>query len=219
MDLNYSTTNLFPTIIHQFDVNDFDEIKDDLIKYAYILKHNDKGRVISNRGGWQSTSFPIENEDDILQSFIAKCLGKFPTIHQAIDLNVDAWININPPGAFNVKHNHPESDLAGVLWIKCPENCGDILFDSPNDFQSFNEIESYDEDFKNENNFHHNYYFHPVEGRILVFPAWLEHLVKENKSLSDRISVSFNIRLNRSKEYYEYYRLFKIAEDNAKNTV
>ena len=25
MDLNYSTTNLFPTIIHQFDVNDFDE--------------------------------------------------------------------------------------------------------------------------------------------------------------------------------------------------
>ena len=45
MDLNYSTTNLFPTIIHQFDVNDFDEIKDDLIKYAYILKHNDVLRL------------------------------------------------------------------------------------------------------------------------------------------------------------------------------
>ena len=47
MDLNYSTTNLFPTIIHQFDVNDFDEIKDDLIKYAYIKRHNDAGHIIS----------------------------------------------------------------------------------------------------------------------------------------------------------------------------
>ena len=217
MDLNYSTTNLFPTIIHQFDVNDFNEIKDDLIKYAYNLRHNDtKGHVISNRGGWQSTSFIIENEDDILQSFIAKCLGKFPTIHQAIDLNVDAWININPPGAYNVKHNHPSSDLAGVLWIKCPENCGDILFEAPNDFQTYKEIESYNDKFKYENKFHHGYYFPPIEGRILVFPAHLVHLVKENKSLSDRISVSFNIRLNRSKEYD---KLIQITEDYAKNRI
>ena len=217
MDLNYSTTNLFPTIIHQFDVNDFDEIKDDLIKYSYILRHNDtKGHVISNRGGWQSTSFVIENEDDILQSFIVKCLGKFPTIHQAIDLNVDAWININPPGAYNVKHNHPSSDLAGVLWIKCPENCGDILFEAPNDFQTYKEIESYNDKFKYENKFNHSYYFPPIEGRILVFPAHLVHLVKENKSLSDRISVSFNIRLNRSEEYD---RLIQITEDYAKNRI
>ena len=35
-----------------------------------------------------------------------------------------------------------------------------------------------------------------IEGKILVFPAHLNHLVQENKSNEDRISVSFNIRLN-----------------------
>ena len=52
--------------------------------------------------------------------------GYFP-----INFEVDAWININKKGDFNEKHNHPNCHLAGVLWIKCPENCGDISFDSP----------------------------------------------------------------------------------------
>ena len=195
MDLNYSTTNLFPTIIHQFDVNDFDEIKDDLIKYAYIKRHNDAGHIISNRGGWQSTSFPIENEDDVLQSFIAKCLGKFPTIHQAIDLNVDAWININPPGAFNVKHNHPASDLAGVLWIKAPENSGHIIFTSPYEFMSYREIHSYTDDFKEDMKYYDTYTYPPREGAMILFPSHLQHKVGMNQSSEDRISISFNISI------------------------
>ena len=32
MDLNYNIINLFPVPIHQFDVNGFSEIKDELIK-------------------------------------------------------------------------------------------------------------------------------------------------------------------------------------------
>ena len=116
-------------------------------------------------------------------------------IHQAIDLNVDAWININPPGAFNVKHNHPASDLAGVLWIKAPKNSGKIVFDSPNNHSSYHEIESYSEEFKYSSNIYQTFYFIPTEGTILIFPSYLRHLVEENKSEEDRISVSFNIQL------------------------
>ena len=87
-------------------------------------------------------------------------------------------------------------DLAGVLWLKCPKNCGEIIFDPPTGFQSYNEINSYIDDFKNQNNLYHSYYFNPTEGRIIVFPAHLNHRVQENKSNEDRISVSFNIRLN-----------------------
>tara|TARA_B100001778_G_scaffold295638_1_gene268004 strand:+ start:56 stop:724 length:669 start_codon:yes stop_codon:yes gene_type:complete len=217
VDLNYSTINLFPVPIHIFDVNGFNEIKNQLIDYAYDLKKkNSKGVVISNRGGWQSTSFAFKNKDDILQSFIAKCLGKFPAIHQAIDLNVDAWININPPGAYNVKHSHAGNDLSGVLWIKCSENCGNIEFDNPSAFQTYREIDSYADDFKERNNIYPAYYFPPTEGRTLVFPSYLQHKVEENQSDEDRISVSFNIRLNRSKEYD---RLIQIAKDHVKNTV
>ena len=46
MDLNYSIENIFPVPIHIFDVNGFDEIKNELIDYAYNLKEKDEGVTI-----------------------------------------------------------------------------------------------------------------------------------------------------------------------------
>ena len=33
----------------------------------------------------------------------------------------------------------------------------------------------------------------PEEGRMYVFPRWLEHGVEINKSAKDRVSISFNV--------------------------
>ena len=196
MDLNYKTVNLFPVPVHQFDVNGFSEIKDKLIDYAYDCKKKDsKGVSISNRGGWQSEGFEIINEDDILQLFLINCLSNFPFIKESVKLRGYAWININKPGDYNINHVHPTNHLSGVLWIKTPKNCGYIIFDSPYEFQAYQEIESYSNEFKDSFNIDHNYYFNPTEGRMIVFPAHLSHHVQENKSSEDRISVSFNIRL------------------------
>ena len=196
MDLNYKTVNLFPVPVHQFDVNGFSEIKDKLIDYAYDCKKKDsKGVSISNRGGWQSEGFEIINEDDILQLFLINCLSNFPFIKESVKLRGYAWININKPGDYNINHVHPTNHLSGVLWIKTPKNCGDIIFDSPYEFQAYQEIESYSNEFKDSFKIDHNYYYNPTEGRMIVFPAHLSHHVQENKSSEDRISVSFNIRL------------------------
>ena len=196
MDLNYKTVNLFPVPVHQFDVNGFSEIQDELIDYAYDCKKKDsKGVSISNRGGWQSQGFEIINEDDILQLFLINCLSNFPFIKESVKLRGYAWININKPGDYNINHVHPTNHLSGVLWIKTPKNCGDIIFDSPYEFQAYQEIESYSNEFKDSFNIDHNYYFNPTAGRMIVFPAHLSHHVQENKSSEDRISVSFNIRL------------------------
>jgi len=197
VDLSYKNINLFPVPIHQFDVNGFSEIQNELIDYAYDLKNKEpEGVIISNQGGWQSSDFSVNNEYDPLHSFLINCLAGFPVIQESFNIKIDAWVNINKPGDCNIKHNHPGSDLAGVLWIKCSKNCGVIEFDSPSLFQSHTQISSYTEDFKNQNNLFHSYYFNPTEGRILVFPAHLDHHVQKNKSTEDRISVSFNIRLS-----------------------
>ena len=197
MDLNYKTNLIFPTPIHQFDVNGFSEIKDELIDYAYDYKKKDpKGVSLSNRGGWQSEGFEIINEDDVLQLFLINCLSNFPPIKKSVELRGYAWININKPGDYNIKHVHPTNNLSGVLWIKCLENSGDIVFDSPNNFESFLENKSYNDDFKKSNFIDDSYHCYPTEGRIIVFPSHLEHHVQENKSNEDRISVSFNIRLS-----------------------
>ena len=197
MDLNYKTVNIFPVPVHQFDVNGFSEIQDELIDYVYKMREKDPvGHTISNRRGWQSSCFSLDNEDDILQNFLTNCLSEFPPIEKSIKLFVSAWININPPEAFNLKHNHPTSDLSGVLWIKSQKDCGNIIFESPLSFATHQEIDSYTEDFKKNNNYFHNFSFNPVAGRILVFPSHLEHHVDFNQSQEDRISVSFNIRLS-----------------------
>ena len=197
MDLNYKTVNIFPVPVHQFDVNGFSEIKDELIDYAYDYKKKDpKGVSLSNRGGWQSEGFEIINEDDVLQLFLINCLSNFPPIKKSVELRGYAWININKPGDYNIKHVHPTNNLSGVLWIKCLENSGDIVFDSPNNFESFLENKSYIDDFKKSYFIDDSYHCYPTEGRIIVFPSHLEHHVQENKSNEDRISVSFNIRLS-----------------------
>ena len=198
MNLSYSNINLFPSVIHQFDVNGFNEIQDELIDFVYNMREKDPvGHTISNRRGWQSSCFSIDNEDVVLRKFLTNCLAEFPPIKKSVRLFVSAWVNINPPEAFNMKHNHPTSDLSGVLWIKSQKDCGNIIFDSPRSFATHQEIECYNEDFKENNNYFHSFSFNPVAGRLLVFPSHLEHHVDFNESQEDRISVSFNIRLQK----------------------
>ena len=200
MDLSYSNINLFPSIIHQFDVNGFSEIKDKLIDYVYDCKKNDS----EGRGEWQSITFSFNDKDkkDILQSFLTNCLSKFPPIKKSVNLSMRAWVNISKPGGYLAKHHHPDCNLAGVLWIKALQNSGNIVFHNPRTFDPFlqsakkREIDSYTDDFKNKFNIYSDYDFPPTEGRILIFPSYLEHQVRENKSNKDRISVSFNIKLS-----------------------
>ena len=196
MDLNYSTNLIFPVPIHQFDVNGFSEIQSDLIDYAYKLREKDPiGNKKSNEGGWQSFDFDINDSDDILHNLLINCLNKFPRFKKNVYGSMDAWVNIIKTGDYNVTHDHPTCDLSGVLWIKAPKDCGNIVFDSPVQFQTYREVSSYCDDFKKENNIFKSYFFEPTEGRVLIFPSYLAHDVKKNLSQEDRISVSFNIRL------------------------
>ena len=188
--------NIFPISIHQFEINDFDDIKSKLIDYVYSLQKQDPvGVDISNRGGWQSPTLNLSKDDDLLRNFLIECLSDIPFIEKQTSFQFDAWININRKGGHNIRHIHPTSNLAGVLWIRCPEKCGEIVFVSPYEFVGFKELELYTDNFKKENNTYLTYYFNPMEGGMILFPSHLAHRVNENKSDEDRISISFNIQL------------------------
>ena len=151
--LNCSVKNIFPISIHQFEINDFDDIKFKLIDYVYNLqKQNPVGVDISNRGGWQSPTLNLSKDDDLLRNFLIECLSDIPFIEKQTSFQFDAWININKKGGHNIRHIHPTSNLAGVLWIRCPEKCGEIVFKSPYEFIGYKELESYSDKFKKENN-------------------------------------------------------------------
>ena len=196
MSVKYTLTNLFPSPVHIFESDGFDEFKNNLIDYVYKLKEKDpEGYTISNRNGWQSRGFDLSDMNDLLHGTILQGLSSFSAIKNTTKMRASAWININSPGSYNVKHTHPNSHLSGVMWIKAPKDSGNIVFDNPNGHQTHTEINSYNQEFKDQFFVHHAYWLPPIEGRMIIFPSHLQHTVNENKSNEDRISVSFNITL------------------------
>ena len=136
--------------------------------------------------------------NDLLHGTILQGLSSFSAIKNTTKMRASAWININSPGSYNVKHTHPNSHLSGVMWIKAPKDSGNIVFDNPNGHQTHTEINSYNQEFKDQFFVHHAYWLPPLEGRMIIFPSHLQHEVEEIKSNEDRISVSFNVTLTHS---------------------
>ena len=197
MDLNCKTTTLFPICLHTLVVDNFDQLQTTLIKESYDLKNIDsKGRKISNVGGWQSEISSLDKSSHTLKSIMTKLLKDFAPMQKDVLMYIEGWTNINGPGCHNVKHHHPQCNLAGVFWIKVPPKSGDLLFESPHSFTSFSEINCYTDKFRENTNSYLTYSYRPTEGEIVIFPSFLSHSVLKNESNEDRISYSFNIKLN-----------------------
>ena len=101
-----------------------------------------------------------------------------------------AWINISPPGASNKIHYHANCHFSGVYYIslKAPE-CGSIFFRDPRvASRMFTYPTTQPTEFTTE-----EVYMPPEEGRMYVFPGWMEHGVEENRSDRDRVSIAFNV--------------------------
>ena len=197
MDLNCKTTTLFPICLHTLVVDNFDQLQTTLIKESYDLRNTDsRGRKVSNVGGWQSDFFPLDKSSDTLKSIMTKLLTDFAPMQKDVLMYVEGWTNINGPGCHNIKHHHPQCNLAGVFWIKVPPKSGNLLFESPHSFNSFTEIKCYTGKFIENTNSYLTYSYKPIEGEIVIFPSFLIHSVLKNESDEDRISYSFNIKLN-----------------------
>jgi len=192
----YKVSMLFPSIIHEYDFEEFDA--NPMIDFCYDVKNkNSVGKINSNRGGWHSEFFNI-TDDNVISSALAKGLGKsvFTSIEPTLGVDVTYWIMINPSTSYNTSHTHPESHLSGVMWIKTPKDCGDIQFNNPAEFSGFVELNSYKDEVKDKTCTFGSILYTPKAGKMLTFPASLRHEVKVNESSEDRIAVSYNIRIS-----------------------
>ena len=188
---------LFPTVIHEIEVPNFDQ--DKCVKIAKQLKKKDpKGVVKSNVTGWQS-KYIRSNSNDYFTNLITETLSNYfirNKILKSFDMTLHGhWININQPGALNNMHNHPDCHLAGVIWIKTNKESGKLQFRNPTSFSENRILNLYTDEFANNHSLHVAYYIEPLPGGCVLFPSHLDHWVTLNKSTEDRISISFNIGL------------------------
>lgn len=99
------------------------------------------------------------------------------------------WANINPPGGKNSSHTHPNNYISGVYYVRVPESSGSIEFTDPR-VQAGTIMPR----TKKWNKFTGSKIAVPVkEGRLVLFPEWLNHSVPVNVSDAERVSISFNI--------------------------
>lgn len=171
------------------------DLENDIIKkYCLELHEQDKGRIRSNVGGWQSENL---EKDSRLDELLSEILFHSDYFLRELTLDFETgitnlWININKYRDYTKEHLHPNSKLSGVYYVDVPEKSGDIIFLHP----------SYDllgYDWNCKSTIGSDYVssgkkLSPKNGTLVLFPSWLRHLVEPNMNLTDdRISISFNV--------------------------
>lgn len=172
----------------------------ELKKYAIMLREKDTGVIKSNFLGWQSDTLSIPNEqiqllvDSITQriSILKSRLGFKDDVK--IYLN-NLWININQKSSFNRPHVHPGSVLSGTYYVDCDTNSGNIVFKHPSMGHQYTIKDGAVSEFTEYNAAHWSVL--PEIGKLIVFPSWLEHYVEPNVSERERISIAFNIEIEK----------------------
>ena len=176
-------SQLWPTYMYMKTFTDIDNEK--ISEWILNYKKNTETRKASNEGGWQESISDYQDEpifknfiEAILQTIrVTKLKGEKVIIH--------SWANINEKGNWNFPHNHLGSDLSGVYYVKVPKDSGDIVFFDPRKIDTINS--AFEEDHPTSMG------VQPLEGNLIMFPSYLEHMVTPSQSDETRISIAFNI--------------------------
>lgn len=186
---------IFPTAVWTTLFDDRESFNATLLEQVYRMRDQDPAGVSNtNVRGWQSpnTLQNMPEFEPLNLRIIQVCERIAESQHFQPDLTLrhEAWININPPGASNKIHFHANCHFSGIYYLslKAPE-CGSIFFRDPRvasrmlTYPATQPTEFTSDEVR----------MKPEEGRMYVFPGWLEHGVEENQSDQDRVSIAFNV--------------------------
>jgi uncharacterized protein (TIGR02466 family) len=207
MNLLGDLTNLsimFPTFMGEARFPDFAEEKKSLLAHIEQLRKEDtEGVAISNRQYVRGyTSFFTRNtlfrEPGFgrLATFIHEqayyySAKQFWDMNQSEPVMSSMWCNISNKESYHPLHLHPFSHISGVFYVSCQEDSGDIEFKDPRPGRWM--VPPPIEQIRPENSM--LIQIAPEEGKLLLFPSFLEHSVAQNHTDSQRISISFNFEI------------------------
>jgi len=185
----------FPCLILESTDSEF-VCKDDLVAWIYNHMENNPSHIISNRNGWQSEDGFFHNDVTFqpFMNYIAQRLNEL--VNECFSrplLLASLWINVNPPGAYNVTHTHPKCDMSGCFWIDGPPNSGQFVLLNPRNHVQASLLASLNTDTVEMLNMGNVIRHDPTPGKMIIFPSDLPHMVEQNLSDQNRISIAFNM--------------------------
>ena len=175
-----------------------------LVSYCLNNRKSNRGRVLSNDGGWQSENLYTYLQGVNYPQPISELCTDILTVAIEFARNIDMidkleidniWANINGYKDYNLPHKHPNCLLSGVYYVKVPEDSGYITFVNPAaDIMQYDWNKYTLTEYNNYNSA--NWAMEAKVGTLYMFPGWLNHFVKQNlNKTEERISFSFNIKV------------------------
>lgn len=158
----------------------------------------------SNRGGWHSKTDFLKWDNQsvgILKERIQKIVSYAMENaivplekNYLINWRIFAWANISRHGNFNVIHNHGNNVWAGVYYVDLGKN------DLAKDGSGILELHDPRTLWKapkapKELLVGSPYYITPEPGMMVLFPGYINHLVKPYLGDGERISIAFNVQI------------------------
>jgi len=145
------------------------------------------------------------------------------------------WVNRYQSEHSHSRHNHKGTTMSGTLYIKVDEHTSPIMFQNPNEHRNFifdgrDKLGQRDPESPNHQCHRMEYLgtgfttnqiiYHPAEGEVLLWPAWLEHEVPkgEHDDNYERISISFNLthtrRYKDNSPPFDYKQIRPLGDNN-----
>lgn len=187
---------LFPTPLWVFELPDDLSVSQLATTVLQLKEQDPAGIAITNQGGWHSRTDLLEHGALApLFAWIAnRCQDAFSDLGWDFSLARprfnNAWAMVNGPGHSVRAHLHPNSLFSGVVYLQTPEAGGSLAFLDPRQgAQVLQPPLRPDHPGMLNGRIEH----HPKAGTMILFPSWLWHEVDRNRSLVERVSISFNI--------------------------
>lgn len=212
--INIQQNALWTSAIFEVDMPDFQSIKKELVDYLQVCEvKKPEGELLDGQQGgigphaqnhkkYLKESYPtlFDNTDsDALSEVKAFCLNVTLDIAKNVNSRytdtsnwvlrpTESWYHITKDRGYHDNHAHPHSPWCGIFYV----DKGDANNDTHNGINRFYSPLSVHPLTGNE---YMTYNFHDIEikeGKLIVFPGYLEHCALPYYGDKDRILISYN---------------------------
>lgn len=199
---HHNTHMLFPTPVLEYEVEDCERLNALLRAEIAERQKSEPSNNRSNVEGWHSQSDLFQRGEpghkeltaaisDALRNATRR-IGAPKGLLPKLRFAMSGWVNVNPPGAYNMPHDHPGAFWSGVYYVTMPEaskihpDHGAISFIDHRPAPA-------GQPAVQSPVFRGNISFRPKEGTIMLFPGTVRHWVHPQFTAEgDRISIAFN---------------------------
>lgn len=160
---------------------------------SFENKNDGLGRLSTNNNILSDQKY-VEEYKTIIKH-IEKYVYEVLCIKKSLKIEINqSWSVLHSKNNFASNHIHTNSSFSGVLYIKCDNDSGNIVFSMPMTHPTYCTSSLCYHDDLTESNFlnSNKWWIKPKIGNILLFPSHVYHSIEKSFSNNDRYSIAFN---------------------------